>query len=144
MINQIVISGNLTDNVRESVNQQGNLTVFGKIGVYNGKNQDGTQRESMFFDIVIFGKDAEIIKDNTEKGSPIVVVGRLEEDKTVSQTNGQTYINRRIVCTSARPLLKPAVQQAPVQQVYTQPQQTNYGVQQPQYNVQAQYDPFAQ
>ena len=147
-MNQVIFNGNLTDNVRESVNQQGKLTVFGKIGVYNGKNQDGTQRESMFFDVVIFGRDAEIIRDTTEKGSPIVVVGRLEEDKTVSQTNGQTYINKRIVCTSARPLLKPApvqaAPQAPVQQVYAQPQQTNYGVQQPQYNVQAQYDPFAQ
>lgn len=148
MINQIVINGNLVDNVRESVNQQGKLTVFGKIGVYNGKNQDGTQRESMFFDVVIFGRDAEIIRDNTEKGSPIVVVGRLEEDKTVSQTDGKNYINRRIVCTSARPLLKPtpvqAAPQAPVQQVYTQPQQTSYGYTSPHQNPNVYTDPFAQ
>ena len=123
-MNQVIFNGNLVDVVKTNTNEKGNLTAFGKIGVYNGKNQDGSPRESMFFDIVIFGKDAEIIRDNTSKGSPIVVVGRLEEDKTVSQTNGQTYINRRIVCTSARPLLKPAApQQAPVQQVYTQPQQ---------------------
>lgn len=143
-MNQVIFNGNLTDNVRMSTNAQGNATAFGKIGVYNGKNQDGTQRESMFFDIVVFGKDAEILRDTTQKGSPIVVVGRLEEDKTVSQTNGQTYINRRIVCTSAKPLLKPVTQQAPVQQAYPQPQQTAYGVQQPQYNAQAQVDPFAQ
>lgn len=126
MFNQVIFNGNLVDNVRESVNQQGKLTVFGKIGVYNGKNQDGTQRESMFFDIVAFGRDAEILRDNTQKGSPIVVIGRLEKDKNVSQTNGQTYVNERIVCTSARPLLKPAqvqTQQVPVQQVSAQPQQ---------------------
>lgn len=139
-MNFVMFNGNLVDNVKISTNAQGKTTAFGKIGVYNGKNQDGTQRESMFFDIVIFGRDAEIIRDNTSKGAPIVVAGRLEEDKTVSQTNGQTYINRRIVCTSARPLLKP-VQQAPVQQVYTQPQQNyNQGYQQP---VVVQ-DPFAQ
>lgn len=122
MFNQVIFNGNLVDNVKTSTNQQGNLTAFGKIGVYNGKNQDGTPRESMFFDIVVFGKDAEILRDNTQKGTPIVVIGRLEKDKTVSQTNGQTYVNERIVCTSARPLFKPVTQQPPVQQVYTQPQ----------------------
>jgi single-stranded DNA-binding protein len=110
-MNQVIISGNLVDKVRESVNQQGKLTVFGKLAVYNGKRPDGTQRDAMFFDIVVFNKDAEIIRDNTDKGCPIVVMGRLEEDTTVSQTNGQTYVNKKIVCTSARPLLKPVMVQ---------------------------------
>lgn len=139
MFNQVIFNGNLVDNVRESVNQQGKLTVFGKIGVYNGKNQDGTQRESMFFDIVVFGRDAEILRDNTQKGSPVVVIGRLEKDKTVSQTNGQTYVNERIVCTSAKPLLKPVtqqVQQPQYTQGYAAPQQAQY--------AQPAYDPFAQ
>ena len=156
MFNQIIVQGNLTDNIRITNNQNGGITAFGKIGVYNGKDKDGNQKESMFFDVVIFGRDAEIIRDNTAKGSPIAVMGRLEEDRNTAD-DGRLFINKKIVCTSAKPLLKPVqqqaqpqqYQQAPVQQVYTQPQQpTQY--QQPAYN-QPQYqqpvygqDPFAQ
>ena len=138
MINQICIEGNLVDNVRLTNNQNGGLTAFGKIGVYNGKDKEGNKRESMFFDFMVSGRDAEILRDSTQKGAPIVVCGRLEEDKSVSQTNGQTYINKRIICNSVKPLVKPIVQeaqpqyqQAPVQQYqavapqpsYTQPVQ---------------------
>ena len=130
MINSICIEGNLVDNVRLMNNQNGGLTAFGKIGVYNGKDKEGNKRESMFFDFMVSGRDAEILRDNTQKGAPVVVCGRLEEDKSVSQTNGQTYINKRIICNSVKPLVKPIVQeaqpqyaQAPVQPVYTQPVQ---------------------
>lgn len=115
MFNQIILQGNLVDNVRVSNNQNGGISAFGKIGVYNGKTKEGTPRESMFFDIVVFNKDAEMLRDYATKGTPIIVMGRLEEDKSVSQTNGQTYINKRIVCTSAKPLVKPTQSQ----QTYT-------------------------
>ena len=147
-MNFISLKGNLVDAVKLMTNQNGNLTAFGKIGVYNGKDKDGNQRDSMFFDIVVSGRDAEILRDNTTKGTPIIVSGRLEEDKSVSQTNGQTYINKRIICSSATPCVKPVVQeaqpqyqQAPVQPVYTQPmqqapvQQYAQPVQQMQYNT---------
>ena len=122
--------------------------------VYNGKAKDGSQRPSMFFDLVVFGRDAEILRDNTSKGSPILVSGRLEEETTISQTNGQTYVNKRIVCDSVNLLVKPAVQQTQAQVVqpqsqyqtqYAQPvQQTPYT--QPQYTNQPmqQVDPFMQ
>ena len=129
-MNFISLKGNLVDAVKLMTNQNGNLTAFGKIGVYNGKDKEGNQRDSMFFDIVVSGRDAEILRDNTTKGTPIIVSGRLEEDKSVSQTNGQTYINKRIICSSATPCIKPVTQQAqpqyqqaPVQPVYTQPKQ---------------------
>jgi single-stranded DNA-binding protein len=129
-MNHILVSGHLVDKVRVTYTQDGKISAFGKIGVYNGKDKEGNQRDSMFFDIVVSGRDAEILRDNTTKGTPIIVSGRLEEDKSVSQTNGQTYINKRIICSSATPCVKPVVQQAqpqyqqaPVQQVYTQPMQ---------------------
>ena len=124
-MNKIIVDGHLVDQVKVSTNQNGNLTAIGKIGVYNGKTRDGQQRESMFFDIVVFGRDAEILRDNTTKGSLVCVIGRLEEEKSVSQTNGQTYINKRIVCDNAMPCIKPVMQnqqaqQVPVQQVAPQ------------------------
>ena len=142
-MNKIIVDGHLVDQVKISTNQNGNLTAIGKIGVYNGKTRDGQQRESMFFDIVVFGRDAEILRDNTTKGSLVCVIGRLEEEKSVSQTNGQTYINKRIVCDNAMPCIKPVMQnqqaqQVPVQNVapqpmYNQPQQYQQAPVQPTY-----------
>ena len=136
-MNHIVISGHLTDKVRVNYTQDGKISAFGKIGVYNGKTKDGQQRDSMFFDLVMFGRNAELVRDNSDKGSLIIASGRLEEDKSVSQTNGQTYINKRIVCDNVNVGVKPVqanqapqvpvqpaapqqYNQAPVQ--YTQPQ----------------------
>lgn len=129
MFNQIIVQGNLVNDIKITNTNEGKMMGFVKIGVYNGKDRDGNQRESMFFDLVIFGRDVEILRDNTTKGSPVVAMGRLEEEKTVSQTNGQTYINKKIVCTSVRPLIKPQLAQQPVnEQAQQQPQYT----QQPQ------------
>ena len=83
----------------------------------------------MFFDLVMFGRSAELVRDNTDKGSLIIASGRLEEDTSVSQKNGQTYVNKRIVCDNVQVGVKPVqtnqAPQVPVQpaapQQYQQP-----------------------
>jgi single-strand DNA-binding protein len=155
-MNHIVISGHLVDKVRVGNTQDGRTSAFGKIGVYNGKNRDGQQRDSMFFDISAFGRSAELLRDNTDKGSPVTVSGRLEEDKSVSQTNGQTYVNKRIICDDVVISVKPTqnVQQVPVQNVPTYqqiPVQPTQNSQAPSYGYTTgttmpygNMDPFAQ
>ena len=123
MFNHVIFKGNLVDNVKTSQNAQGNLSAFGKIGVYNGKDKNGEQRQSMFFDIVAFGKNAEQLRDLTQKGTSIVVSGRLEEDTTVSQTNGKTYVNKRIVCDNVSICVKPIQQTQGQQPQYQAPVQ---------------------
>lgn len=152
-MNHIVISGHLVDRVRVGNTQDGKTSAFGKIGVYNGKNRDGQQRDSMFFDISAFGRSAELLRDNTDKGTPVTVSGRLEEDKSVSQTNGQTYVNKRIICDDVVVSVRPTqnVQQVPIQNVqatitnlptYNQAPSYSYPTgQAPQYGN---MDPFAQ
>lgn len=129
MFNHVIFKGNLVDNVKTSQNAQGNLSAFGKIGVYNGKDKNGEQRQSMFFDIVAFGKNAEQLRDLAQKGTPIVVSGRLEEDTTVSQTNGKTYVNKRIVCDNVSVCVKPIQQTQGQQPQYT----PGYAAPQPAY-----------
>ena len=153
-MNNVIFTGNLVNDMQSNT-KDGKIYAYNKIGVYNGKTRDGEPRQSMFFDFVVFGRDAEILRDNTSKGSPILVSGRLEEETTISQTNGQTYVNKRIVCDSVNLLVKPAVQQTQAQVVqpqaqyqtqtqYAQPvQQTPYT--QPQYTQpMQQVDPFMQ
>lgn len=96
-MNNVIFSGNLVNDM-QSNERDGKIYAYNKIGVYNGKDKDGNQRDSMFFDILVFGRDAEMLCKQASKGTPITVMGRLEEDK--SEKDGKTYINKRIVCTN--------------------------------------------
>ena len=129
MFNHVIFKGNLVDNVKTSQNAQGNLSAFGKIGVYNGKNKNGEQRQSMFFDIVAFSRSAEQLRDMGTKGTPVIVSGRLEEETSISQTNGQTYVNKRIVCDNVSICVKPIQQTQGQQPQYT----PGYAAPQPAY-----------
>lgn len=97
MFNQIIVSGNLVNEMQSNTTND-KVYAFNKIGVYNGKDREGNQRESMFFDILVFGRDAEKLCNQAHKGTPVTIMGRLEEDK--SEKDGRVYINKRIVCTN--------------------------------------------
>lgn len=97
-MNQIVITGNLVNEIQTN-EKDGKIYAYDKIGVYNGKDKNGNQRDSMFFDFVVFGRDAELLRDMAHKGDQITIMGRLEEDKT--EKDGKLYINKRVVCTNA-------------------------------------------
>jgi single-strand DNA-binding protein len=96
-MNNVIFSGNLVNDM-QSNERDGKIYAYNKIGVYNGKDKEGNQRDSMFFDILVFGRDAEILCKQASKGTPVTVMGRLEEDR--SEKDGKTYINKRIVCSN--------------------------------------------
>ena len=52
----------------------------------------------MFFDFVVFGRDAELLRDMAHKGDQVTIMGRLEEDK--NEKDGKIYINKRVVCSN--------------------------------------------
>ena len=139
MFNYVIFRGNLVNDTKVMQNQNGGISAFNKIGVYNGKDKNGEQRPSMFFDIVAFGRSAEQLRDMGAKGTPVIVSGRLEEEASVSQTNGQTYINKRIVCDNVniciKPLQQAQVQAQPQQPTYTAPVQAQPAYTQPQYQA---------
>ena len=103
-MNYIMLQGNLVSDVQTNTNGEGKTYTFGKIGVYNGKNKSGETRESMFFDFVVFGRDAEDLQATGTKGTPIIVAGRLEEDK--SEKDGKIYVNKRVICTNAKAVIR--------------------------------------
>jgi len=132
MFNHVIFKGNLVNDTKTMNNQNGGISAFNKIGVYNGKNKNGEQRQSMFFDIVAFSRSAEQLRDMGTKGTPVIVSGRLEEETTVSQTNGQTYVNKRIVCDNVSICVKPIQQTSGQQPQYQQP---NYAAPHPAYQA---------
>lgn len=96
-MNFILLSGNLVNDIATN-EKDGKLYAYDKIGVYNGKDKDGNQRDSMFFDFVVFGRDAEMLRDMAKKGDPVTIAGRLEEDKT--EKDGKLYVNKRVICSN--------------------------------------------
>lgn len=97
-MNTIIITGNLVNDIATNVRND-KLYAYDKIGVYNGKDKNGNQRDSMFFDFIVFGRDAELLRDMAKKGDQVTLIGRLEEDK--NEKDGRLYINKRIVCSNA-------------------------------------------
>ena len=79
-MNTIIITGNLVNDIATNVRND-KLYAYDKIGVYNGKDKNGNQRDSMFFDFIVFGRDAELLRDMAKKGDQVTLIGRLEEDK---------------------------------------------------------------
>ena len=97
MINNVIFTGNLVNDMQSNT-KDGKIYAYNKIGVYNGKTRNGDPRQSMFFDFVVFGRDAELLIEMAHKGDQITVMGRLEED--TSEKDGRTYVNKRVVCSN--------------------------------------------
>lgn len=97
-MNVICITGNLVNDIATN-ERDGKIYAYDKIGVYNGKDKNGNQRDSMFFDFIVFGRDAEMLRDMAKKGDPVTIIGRLEEDK--NEKDGRIYLNKRVICSNA-------------------------------------------
>ena len=97
MMNYIILQGHLTADPVYRKGQNGKQnSVWGKIGVYQGKDQQGNDLPSMFVEFTAFGKEADTIAQFAHKGDLIVASGRFSE--VTSQGNdGKTYTNKKIV-----------------------------------------------
>lgn len=149
MFNNLVIQGHLTaDPVYRQGQNGGKSSCWGKIGVYQGKDNNGNDLEPMFIEFTCFGTEADTLSQFAHKGDLIVASGRFTETKSVGN-DGREYLNKKIVGNARMCYKMPSqqTQQAPVaqpmpQQVYTQPApQANYAQPMPQY--QAPVDPWA-
>ena len=97
-MNFVIMTGTLLQDPEQRQSQDGKTYATGRIGVYQGKEQDGSYKPSIIFDFSCFGFDVNTIM-MAKKGDSVTVAGRLQESTNVSQTNGQTYVNKRIVIT---------------------------------------------
>ena len=134
MINHIEIEGHLTGEPVYRPGENGKKSsIWGKIGVYQGKDQNGNDLPSMFIEFTAFGRDADTLKEVAHKGDLVVVSGRLSETQSTAQ-DGRTYINKKITgnakkCYKVQSQVNQQYQaqpQQPVQQYQAQPQQPMY------------------
>lgn len=96
MMNFIILQGHLTDDPVYRKGQNGkNSSIWGKIGVYQGKDQNGEDLPSMFVEFVAFGNDADTLAQMAHKGDLIVASGKFSETQSQGQ-NGAIYNNKKI------------------------------------------------
>ena len=117
MFNNIIIQGNLVNDVTLGNSQDGKKYCYGKIAVNQLKDRNGVDRDPMFFEFTAFGYDAETLSMVAKKGDSIVISGRLEEESYTSEKDGKTYINKKVIANTAKALVKrPQQETAPATQ----------------------------
>lgn len=147
MINNLIIQGHLTaDPVYRPGQNGGKSSCWGKIGVYQGKDQQGNELGSIFIEFTCFGSEADTLAQVAHKGDLIVASGKFSEINSVGN-DGKTYVNKKVVGNAKMCYKNPTAQQAPGQAApqAVQYQQTNAQYQQvPAQPVQYQQAPVQQ
>ena len=114
MFNNLIIQGHLTaDPVYREGQNGGKSSCWGKLGVYQGKDNNGNDLDSMFIEFTCFGAEADALAQGAHKGDLIVASGRFTETKSTGN-DGREYINKRVV-GNARMCFKPQNTQQPTQ-----------------------------
>jgi len=92
-INKAFLFGNLTrDPELRALPSGGQVTSFGLATNRVFKKADGSKQEATeFHNIVVFGRQAEIVAQYLKKGSSVFVEGRIQTRSWESQEKGKQY-----------------------------------------------------
>ena len=107
--NQVVIMGNLTRDVEVRHLQSGSAVAEVSVAVnrkWKDKNSGETKEEVGFFDVVMWGRQAEIAEQYLHKGSGLLVQGRLQQDRWEDKETGKGRSKVKIVCENFQMLSK--------------------------------------
>ncbi len=87
--NKVILMGNLTRDVEMRMTQSGqNVANFSLAVTRSWKDQNGNaQDQTSFINCVAWGKTGEIISQYVQKGSPLLVSGRLDQ-RSYEDNNG--------------------------------------------------------
>ena len=78
--NKVILMGNLTRDPELRYTPNGTAVATLSLAVNRRyKVNDETREETDFFDIVVFGKQAENCSEYLQKGRPVLVDGRLQQ-----------------------------------------------------------------
>jgi len=99
--NKVILIGNLTKDPELRYTPQGTPVASFRIAVNSKyKQSDDMRQETLFIDNVVFGKQAETCSKYLNKGSSVLVEGRLQERKW--ESNGQQKSKFEVIVQSVR------------------------------------------
>lgn len=112
MFNKVIFIGNLTKDPELRYTPQGTAVASFRIAVNSRyKQSDELKSETLFIDIVVFGKQAESCSQYLSKGRSVLVEGRLQERRWESE--GQQRSKFEVVASSVRFLSRKSESAAP-------------------------------
>ena len=102
MYNKIILIGNLTKDPELRYTQQGTAVASFTLAVNSRiKSKDESREETLFMDVVVWGKQGEVVSQYLSKGRQALVEGRLRERKWEGQ-DGQQKRRMEVVADSVR------------------------------------------
>jgi single-strand DNA-binding protein len=109
MYNKVILIGNLTKDPELRYTPQGTPVASFRLAVnYRYKQSasggDNMKQETLFIDNVVFGRQAESCSKYLNKGSSVLVEGRLQERKW--ESDGQQKSKFEVIAQSVRFLSK--------------------------------------
>ena len=106
MFNKVILIGNLTRDPELRYTPQGtSVCNFGIAVNRRYKQGDETKEEVTFINVVVFGKQADTCGQYLNKGSAVLIEGRLQERRQETE-DGQKRSRHEVVAQSVRFLSK--------------------------------------
>jgi single-strand DNA-binding protein len=101
LFNRVILIGNLTKDPELRYTPSGTPVTSFRLAVNSRiKLGDEKREETLFIDIVVFGKQAETCGQYLSKGRPVLVEGRLQERRWESE--GQTRSKFEVIAQTVR------------------------------------------
>lgn len=109
MFNRVIFVGNLTRDPELRYSPQGTAVATLRLAVNSRVKQgDEYKDETLFIDIVVFGKQAENVTQYLSKGRGVIVEGRLRERRW--EYEGQIKSKFEVIASTVRFLPRREVQ----------------------------------
>jgi single-strand DNA-binding protein len=121
MFNKIIIAGNLTQAIELKYSTAGLAIAKSAVATNRKfKTQNGEQKEeTMFIDIILFGRSAEVAQQYLRKGSKLLIEGRLQFEQW-QDNNNQKRSKHSVIVESMQMLDSKADQQTSTPQMQQQ------------------------
>lgn len=142
-MNKVLFMGRLVADPEFSQTQGGKSVCKFRIAVDRAFQKDNQEKQSDFFQLVSFGKTAELVSKYFVKGKPILVEGRIQNNNYQGQDGKMQYHNQIIADNVSFTLADPTRQQNQPQHGYQQnPAQVRQN--QPVQNTQTDFSDYEQ
>lgn len=99
--NKVIVLGNLVRTPELRTTPGGTHVSEVTLAVNDVYQKDGQKTERVtFVDVVVWGKQAETLCRWKKQGDPLLVEGRLQQDKWTDKQTGQQRSKLKVACVS--------------------------------------------
>ena len=98
-VNKVILIGNVTRDPEVTFTPKGSAVADGGLAINRNYTLDNGEKreETIFVDVELWGRLAEIAGEYAKKGRPIYIEGRLRMDTWEDKTSGQKRSRMKVV-----------------------------------------------